>query len=243
MTKKSNSKTFISSNRNILLNSLILKLIFAMLLSGCQGSDSDPIVLLAKQTITNPVRLGAESLEFASIKKNVFSRCTSCHEQYKTYTGVVRELAAITKTISLNRMPKSGGPLSAEQKEFLNRWIQSGAPEFADQVAQPIQIPLLEPTWKSIYGGVIAPKCLVCHNSLGQAKFLDFSNRDSVYNQRDRTFGGTKLINLENIDDSYLIQILSDQDEPMPPKWSNIPALSENEINIFKRWLALGLPE
>ena len=213
-----------------------------VLLSGCRGSDTEPLVLLPKKPNASPIPLGSESLDFSSLKKNVFNRCIGCHDQYKNHDGVRRELAAIKDSIRLNRMPKSGSRLDAEQKDLLNRWIQEGAPEFSDMTTQPIYFPPLEPTWKSIYDGLIAPKCLVCHNPNGQAKFLDFSNRDAVYSQKNRTFGGVKLIDFENPDDSYIIQILTDKDEPMPPIWSNISLLSDDERKVFSQWLALGLP-
>lgn len=242
MKRKSNLRHFTLPKPAVIFTPKILKLIFVLLLSGCRASHLDPKALSAKQPSVNPNPLDVASVDFSYIKKNIFNRCTTCHDQYKTYRGVVREITAINSTISLNRMPKSGGPLSPDQKDLLNRWIQNGAPEFSNQTAQPIQIPPLVAEWKSIYDGVIAPKCLVCHNPRGQAKFLDFSSRESIYSQRNRKFGGLKLIDFENIDESYIVQILSDVEEPMPPIWSNIPLLSEDEKRIFSQWLALDLP-
>ncbi len=240
MHQKSFPKNLFRSNLFHSLNSKILKLIFGMLLSGCSATHVDPILEKKHSTDTGP--LSTTSPDFASVKKDVFKRCTICHEQYKTFRGITRELEAIGNAVALNRMPKSGGPLSPEQKDILNRWIQNGAPEFANQPAQTIEFPPLEPNWNSIYDGIIAPKCLACHNPRGQAKFLDLSSRDSIFSQRDRKFGGVKFINLENIESSYLVQILIDEEEPMPPIWSNIKVLNDEELRIFKQWLSLSLP-
>ena len=184
------------------------------------------------------------SSDFNSIKKIIFSsRCTTCHQQYETYSGVSRELPAIAEAINSDRMPKSGGPLTVSQKNLLTRWIEKGAPENNNGLTIPVNPVVLESNWTSISENIIFPKCLVCHSSQGQAKFLDLSTRQDFFLNRDRIFAnGTKLINFEVSENSYLIQILKDPEEPMPPVWSKIPRLTETEIATLNKWIALGLP-
>lgn len=184
------------------------------------------------------------SSDFSSVNEAVFSvRCVSCHQQYNNYQGVIRELSAIQAAVVSNRMPKSGGPLTDSQKAILFGWIAKGAPDQAGIPSEPNPPVPLEPTWKSISENVIFPKCLVCHNPQGQAKFLDLSNRQIIFNNRNRVFGGgSKFIDLDLPERSYLLQILNDDEEPMPPVWSNIPRLTPDELKTFSQWLSMGLP-
>jgi uncharacterized membrane protein len=184
------------------------------------------------------------SLGFASVKEIVFSeRCVSCHQQYDTYQGVIRELSAIKAAVESNRMPRSGGSLTDSQKAILSAWIEKGAPEQVGNSGEPIAPVKLEPTWKSLSENVIFPKCLVCHNPQGQAKFLDLSSRQIIFDNRYRVFGADSIfIDLDSPEESYLLQILNDDEEPMPPVWSNIPRLTQNELKTLTKWLSLGLP-
>ncbi|NJL23880.1 MAG: hypothetical protein HC902_00960 [Calothrix sp. SM1_5_4] len=139
-------------------------------------------------------------------------------------------------------MPKTGGPLSNSLKELLKAWVDAGAPEFAGQapISEPIEI---LPEWNSIYDHIISSRCLVCHNPNGQAKFLDLSTRQAIFSSRDRIFGdGKKLIDFTNPDQSYLIEVTQDEVEPMPPVWSSIRRLNDEEIRVLKQWIRLGLP-
>ncbi len=184
------------------------------------------------------------SSDFSSVKEIVFSaRCVSCHQQYSNYQGVNRELSAIQAAVNSNRMPKSGGFLTDSQKAILSAWIAKGAPDQAGSPSEPNLPAALEPTWKSLSENVIFPKCLVCHNPKGQAKFLDVSNRQIIFDNRNRIFGGSsKLIDLDAPEKSYLLQILNDEEEPMPPVWSNIPRLTQGELKTLNEWLSRGLP-
>ncbi len=222
-----------------LLNITIL-LFCSFFLSSCGNylenkESKQPIDLSKQEKIV---------LDFKYVKDSVFgARCVSCHQQYNSYQGVLKELPAIRSAVAAGRMPKTGGPLSDSQKHVLANWIAAGAPEMDGSTSQPIPDAILEPTWKSISENITIPKCLVCHNPQGQAKFLDLSSRQIIFLNRNRVFGnGAKLINFEKASDSYLVQIIKDEEEPMPPTWSNISTLSEAEMNIIAKWIELGLP-
>jgi uncharacterized membrane protein len=220
----------------------ILSMIFvSMFLFSC-GTYFEQKIMESKMDQSEQEKL---SSDFQSVNQAIFSsRCVSCHQQYSNYQGVIRELSAIQATVVSNRMPKSGGPLTENQKSILFAWIAKGAPDQAG-IPSPSNPPVqLEANWKSISENVIFPKCLVCHNPQGQAKFLDLSNRQIIFESRNRVFaGGSKFIDLDAPEKSYLLQILNDDEEPMPPTWSNIPRLTTDELKTLSLWLSLGLPE
>lgn len=214
----------------------------ALILSSCRdinGQENTKLILAPPLEQSQ-----AGETDFESISKKVFRvRCNSCHRQYDHYAGVVQEISAIETTIQNDRMPKAGQRLDDSQKALLAKWIANGAPEKAGAPTQPLPNDPIMPNWASVSAKIIIPKCLVCHNPQGQAKFLDLSSRDSIIASRNRVFGaGTKLINLEAVDESYLLQILKDEAEPMPPIWSNIPKLNEVEYLALRNWLYKGMP-
>lgn len=182
------------------------------------------------------------TLDFASVKARIFDpRCASCHSQFANYAAVKRELPAISSSVNSGRMPKVGGPLSASEKSLLFDWINIGAPQFADRT--PVEAPEeLLPVWGSIFDHIVASHCLVCHNPNGQAKFLDLSTRDAFLKSKDRMFDGKKLLDSEHPDESYLIEVIEDPIEPMPPVWSSIPRLTKPEIEVLKEWIKQGMP-
>jgi mono/diheme cytochrome c family protein len=81
--------------------------------------------------------------KFASIMANIIApRCLACHStvspakgvDLQTYTGVREEVrpgsasnSKFYEVIEKNEMPKSGGALTATQKETIRSWIESGA--------------------------------------------------------------------------------------------------------------------
>lgn len=207
-------------------------------LFGCGNYDQ------SKLNSDPGVRSEGLSPDFATVQQKVFQpRCNTCHSQYSSYQGVLREIAAIQSAVNAKRMPKSNGPLSQDELKVLNAWFQNGAPEKIGDLPVPPRFNELAPNWNSISENIIFPKCLVCHNPSGQAKFLDLSTRQKIFASRNRQFGnGSKLINFENPPESYLVQILKDEEEPMPPPVSNIQRLDEKQITIIEDWISLGLP-
>lgn len=183
--------------------------------------------------------------DFRSVRASVFApRCISCHRQYENYDGVWRELAAIRTAVATDRMPKTGGPLSETQKNILAAWIDKGAPNDAGEPGG-VPDPALEPNWISLSSQVIIPKCVVCHNPNGRAKFLDLTSRQVIFAQRDKTFNGSpKLIDFDQPEKSYMIQLVTDPIDPMPPPppFSNIPPLTAEQVSVLTEWIALGLP-
>lgn len=189
--------------------------------------------------------LGAgQEVSFADVSEQIFStKCTSCHLQYENYSAVVAELGAIRSAVESNRMPKNMPALTSAQKALLFAWIDAGAPDRVDGGnTDPIGDTALTPTWKSLAQNVFYPKCTSCHNPNGQASFLDLSTRQAWFDGRDRDFGGITLLDFDNPEESYLMEVINDPLEPMPPVWSNIPELSVQEKEVLVQWIRLGLP-
>jgi len=126
---------------------------------------------------------------------------------------------------------------------LLSAWVRLGSPEQIGVPTEPSLPEALAPTWRSLSENIIFPKCLACHNSNGQAKFLVLSSRQAIFNNRNKIYnGGSKFIDLEFPEKSYLLDVLSDEEEPMPPLDSNIPRLTMEELKTLQQWISLGLP-
>lgn len=211
----------------------------AFVLSACGNYDQ------IKDT-GDDTNLSLSAPDFKGVRAAILEpRCITCHQQYGSYASVRRELSAIQVAVATDRMPKQGGALSNGQKRLLNAWVSAGAPERAGEIRPPPAPLPLAPTWTSLSEGVIVPRCLICHNPRGQARFLDLSTRQMIFNARDRLFGVApkkRLLNFEDPDASYLLEVLRDPEEPMPPPASKIPRLNTEEIETLKIWIGLGLP-
>jgi hypothetical protein len=222
------------------LCSLFLGCVFTIFLSSCNYAEK-------KDAGGSTVNVATSNLDFAAVKSAVFApRCLACHQQYDTFAGVKNEIASIAAAVSSDRMPKSGGPLDDNLKKILREWIELGAPEIKGAVAAPPTVIALEPNWNSIALNIVNKKCLVCHSPQGQAKFLDLSTRQAFFSGRNRTFGPSgaekKLLDFETPEKSYLIDVVEDPVEPMPPTWSNIERLTSQELKVLQDWIGLGLP-
>jgi mono/diheme cytochrome c family protein len=111
-----------------------------------------------------------------------------------------------------------------------------GRPTHTPQVSQE-----LKATSQSLWSLVFNPRCVACHNPSGQARFLDLSSPEVVRSQRDRLFGEEKLIDESEPANSYLIKVILDPVEPMPPISSGLTQLNKNEITAIEEWIRDGL--
>ncbi len=180
---------------------------------------------------------------FSEVSRSVFApRCVSCHAGYSNYQTVRSDLSLILDSVSSNRMPKSGGALSDNQKEFLRSWAALGAPKDPAEPLPEPELPL-EPTWKSLSVKIFIPRCQVCHNPEGQAKFLDLSTFAAILASKDRKYGDQVLLDTIDPEKSYLLTVITDPDEPMPPRRSNFPQLNQTELAAVTSWIQKSLPE
>ena len=72
---------------------------------------------------------------------------------------------------------------------------------------------------------------------MGKQSFLDLSTRQKFFDRRHDL-----LNNFEDVENSYLIEVITDPDEPMPPPYSNIERLNEEEVKTLIDWIKKGLP-
>lgn len=181
---------------------------------------------------------------FAEVRAAIFDPyCITCHAQYANYANVANESAGILAAVNSDRMPKSAGPLPGDLKIVLRNWLTAGAPEEAG--AHRPAPSELTPDWPSLSLHVFSSRCQVCHNPSGQAKFLDLSSRTAIFTSRGRLFGegaGVPLIDFDQPERSYLLNVIQDDEEPMPPLSSGLPRLNAQEIAVLTEWIRLGLP-
>lgn len=221
------------------LNRFLALASFSIIISACGNYDK------GSSSFPNDFReLSGTTVNFEEVKAKILEpHCLRCHVQYNEYDSVKTESKQILNAVLSDRMPKNAAPLSADLKRVLAQWIASGAPLGGDTPAPPIDLEL-RPTWESLSRQVIAPKCMVCHNPDGQASFLDLSTRQAIFENRDRDYFGQKLINFEQPEDSYLVSIVQDEFEPMPPPppISNLERLTDSEVEALIQWIKKGLP-
>lgn len=220
------------------MNKIILKLTSLIFLAGCSARHD-----AGSSGPSGGVNEKPGVISFQEVKAAVFeSKCLKCHVQYQNYENTYVEREQIKLSVESGRMPKNG-TLTNEQRTLLLTWLDIGAPQFKDNNTPPPEDEGLLPTWASLSKKVFFPKCVTCHSETGQASFLDLSSRQVIFNARDRLFAGNKkLIDISQPENSYLIDVITDLEEPMPPVWSNLEALNEEEVQTIKDWIQLGLP-
>lgn len=225
-------------------------LIVLALSSGC-GKYKDSVEL-TNVPLTSPSKPNAGNVAgigFAEVKSALLdTSCIKCHQNYTFYDSVKQDLDKIVQAVETDRMPKNSSPLSAEQKKLLTDWVANGAhetvastqPDQPDAPAKPDE--MLRPNWESLSKKVFFARCTVCHSPNGQAKFLDLSTRQKFFESRSEMFEGQQLLNFNNPEGSYLLTVIQDPDEPMPPKSSGFKQLDKKEIETLVEWIRLGLP-
>lgn len=181
-------------------------------------------------------RFPVEELNFEIVKTNIFEKsCTQCHPGYSDYNTVKADAQKILDQVLTNRMPKDASALSDDLKAILNAWVRAGSPRGGDNEDNVPEE--LVATWDSLSKKIFFPKCVSCHNANGQANFLELADRQDFFDNREYL-----LNNFEDVENSYLVEVISDPDEPMPPFWSPFTQLTKEEIAIVKEWIEKGLP-
>ena len=187
-------------------------------------------------------------IAFETVKKKIFEpSCIKCHQNYGFYESVKQDLNSIVQNVETDRMPKNASPLTAEQKKLLVEWVADGAKNVVTagekpRPDEPVSDDKLLASWTSLSRKIFFSRCTTCHSPNGEAKFLDLSTRQKIYEAGSRKFEGQALLNFEKPEQSYLLDVIQDPVEPMPPIKSKFPQLSKSEIEVLKEWIRLGLP-
>lgn len=173
--------------------------------------------------------LGSD-MNFSSLRDEVLEpKCIGCHSNYKAYAIVSSIAEKILDSVEAGRMPKNSSPLSKAEIDFIRDWISAGKPKGATN-----NVPASET--EKIYATILGPKCVQCHNPNGEAKFLDLSNRQVIWDRR------SEILNFEAPEKSYLIEVITDPEEPMPPSYSKLERLTEEEVARITDWIRKGMP-
>lgn len=178
-------------------------------------------------------------LTFADIQKQVIGpKCITCHAGYTNYSAVKADLSKILREVLSDNMPKKpNAPLTDDEKSLLVSWQEDGAPLGNVVAIEPSpEDDGLQPNWKSISKNILQKKCTACHNPQGEQAFLPFTTRLEMFSKRD------KLFNFDEPEKSYILEVIQDSFEPMPPLDSPFKSVTQDEINVLTEWIRLGLP-
>lgn len=208
------------------------------------------------------------TLSYASVKPVFDGRCVRCHQSgtrnaVGTYGEIARIKDSIHFEITNDTMPDDG-PLSAEQKKLMMAWLDAGAPESSSQVlacgqamaepaptnptpppVAPTPAPPVDPvtpptgprTYAELRAKVLEPKCLTCHNIGGSAMLYDFTDYQSMISLNE-------IYDRANPANSVIVQaVLKVGRGQMPPVRSNIPRLTDDEVELLRGWIEDGMLE
>jgi len=188
-----------------------------------------------------------QGLTFSQVREQVLeARCTKCHSTYNEYNVVKADLEKIVASVRRRSMPKDG-PMEEDKIGLLLSWAAAGAPLGSDVGPgdQPDpDLNILAPNYASINRNLLAKKCTICHNPQGEVPFIDFSSRVALWGNRDLPAWDTtlKLFDFEKPEASYILAIVRDEFEPMPPTDSGLDPVTDKEMEVLKEWIELGLP-
>lgn len=213
------------------INSYLFLLICASLLASCGNYEEFNESSLSGFSGVTPI----ESLSFSSVFEEVISgKCLKCHQGYSDYNTVKSKAQQMVRMIRNDQMPKNGTPLNERERNIFFSWVSAGSP-LGNRDDSP-DVVELAPNWESLSKNIFFQKCTICHNPDGDVPWVNFTTRNAVFEQRDL------LVNFDTPEDSYLIEVVSDPDEPMPPIDSPFERLTQQEIETLKEWIRLGLP-
>jgi mono/diheme cytochrome c family protein len=181
--------------------------------------------------------LPSTALSFETIKKEVLQEnCIGCHSGYENYDNVLTDIEDIKREVIAGSMPK-GSTLAQDKKVLLLSWIAGGAQRGVISIQpDPSDTDKLAPNYASINKNILQRSCTVCHNPQGEVPWLDFSSRVSLFSLRDQLF------DFDDAPSSYIIEVITDPAEPMPPLDSPFDQLTDEEVEVFTEWIRLGLP-
>ena len=177
-------------------------------------------------------------LSFESVQTQILSTsCVKCHDHYTSYEGILAELPRMADSIAQGRMPK-GGALSAANKKLFADWVAAGAPEKVGQdTGGDIPKPVILPNWKSLQTALFRPHCVACHSPQGEVPWLDFTTYESIMSEKD------ELFDEDDPAASYILEVILDPEEPMPPLESDVPRVNQDHLRNLVLWIEAGFPE
>lgn len=182
-----------------------------------------------------------QDLDFATVQAKVFKpHCINCHGDFNDYNVVKTKINVIVDKVRTNQMPL-GSTLAADLKAILFDWAAQGAPQTGtgpnpNPPPPPPQPIPLRATFESLNAHIFQKKCIACHNPSGQASFLDFSSYEAISNNRGRLF------DFRRPERSDIVEAITDDERPMPPRSSSFTPVSQNELKTLIQWIRNGIP-
>ncbi len=129
---------------------------------------------------------------------------------------------------------------------FLSACSYFGAPlelaprQILPQVFEKPDLPpnfKLEATYDSIKTGFLEQKCIYCHQPGHKASRVPLLTREDLLNSP------LEIVIPGNSEESDIILVLAKEArKPMPPKNSNAPLVTDEDIAILKQWIDKGAP-
>lgn len=171
---------------------------------------------------------------FADIQKAVLTpSCLGCHAtqfpHFSAYEDVKAALGEIQQAVFNDHSMPQSGSLSDNQLAILKRWIDSGAPEVAQQGVSPAPTPSpppqTTPTWAGLRRTLVNVSCASCHfpnNPDGRVDLTDV-----------KTFKASI--------GTILYVTLVEKDSPMPP--IDQAPLTLDQKRALTEWVIAGQPE
>lgn len=95
----------------------------------------------------------------------------------------------------------------------------------------------LEATYDSIKTGFLEQKCIYCHQPGHKASRVPLLTREDLLNSP------LEIVIPGNSEESDIILVLAKEArKPMPPRNSNAPQVTDEDIAILKQWIDKGAP-
>lgn len=211
--------------------------LFLLFLFSCNFVEERGPVVQEKR-----IQLGADEVPSFDLINSaiIVPKCLACHNPSNARGGVsldsfdaVKNFLGPIHTVAVkNQTMPPTAPLREDLREALNRWILAGAP-LNGRIPTPT-IPL-EATFRSIKVNILEKKCLSCHVVNGPVKHIPLDSLEVILSSpRDLVIPG-------NSDESGLFLAVWRTDEKqMPPPNTGLGRLSDEEINIVKKWIEEG---
>jgi mono/diheme cytochrome c family protein len=233
------------------MSKMLLTAFLISALSACSYTihKTQPISNSAIQ----PSQAQLNMVSYQLVNQKIFSvSCVACHDgsQHKfiakdNVNSALSFLADIKKrTIDTRDMPRSPtAPLSIEQLQLLNAWIQVGGrvlPVDGSEVPVPPPLELL-PNYRSIKAVILDGKCISCHAANAKSKANDIPFTSYAEMLAANTHDGDPIVTPGDPEKSALLEAIQEgADHPMPPKSYGYSRLTADEIKIIEEWIKNG---
>ncbi len=178
------------------------------------------------------INYSMDQVNFTLVRDQVLKpQCMQCHSWAGNEAEVLKRIvpgdptnSELYKLVQSGQMPASSPRLTDQSMNLIRQYIMklSGI-----QPQKPVP---LEPKYSSLKANLFEKSCTRCHNPDVQAKHPDrplLTDKESIINRYDDI-----VYSMTDAWDTY--------DNEMPPTKSNIPRVSPEVLEMFKKWKEAG---